>query len=163
MLIVSVQKPNFWKRYYEFKLNSSSLATLSYTKSYGECAIGKTQRGEWKFSKKGFWKTFLISKSDNNPKQDFKIRCPYSHKLILTPTPGETFKFQKKGWWKTTWYWTLNDKQFMEFKSNAYSRKNRGTVTMYQDKHPMNEWLLLLGWYLIMRSEAAAAAVAAAA
>ena len=163
MLQITVQMPNFWKRLYEFKTNAGSLATLAYTKSYGECAIGKTQRNEWKFSKLGFWKTYLVSKSDKNPAQDFKVRCRHTYRMTLTPTPNETFKFEKKGWWKITWSWKLNDKVFMEFKSNGYSRKNRGTVTIYQDKHPMNEWLLLLGWYLIMRSEAAAAATVAAA
>lgn len=161
MIKVAVQKPDFWKRNYEFRANSSNLATLSYPKFYGDCAVGKSQRNSWKFSTKGFWKTFLISKSDNNPSQDLTIPCKLSYKLKFSPSPKETFQLEKKGWWKTTWTWKLNDKVFMEFTSNAYSRKNRGTITMHYDKHPLNEWLLLLGWYIIMRSEMQAAAAAA--
>ena len=162
MIQVAVQKPDFWKRRYEFKVNSTSLASLSFEKFYAECAVGKSQRNSWKFSTKGFWKSFLISKSDNNPSQDLSIPCKQGYKLKFSPSPKETFQLEKKGWWKSTWAWKLNDAVFMEFKSNAYSRKNRGTVIMHYDKHPLNEWLLLMGWYIILKTEARAAAMAAA-
>jgi hypothetical protein len=148
MTQVTVQKPDFWKRIYEFRANSGKLATLSFEKFYSECAIAKGQRNSWKFSKKGFWKTFLVSKSNDNSSQDLTIPCRYNSKLKFSPSPKETFQLEKKGWWKSTWTWKLNDTVFMEFKSNAYSRKNRGTITIHQDKHPLNEWLMLLGWYM---------------
>lgn len=148
-----VKKPGF-KRSYEFIQGERVIASLNFLKSLGWQAIARIGDREWTFSKKGFWKTSVEIDASQSPYQKRIAEVNWRQRAKVEAVDGKTYHLRMTSFWKSIWSW-MDERHtpVIDFRSNIWSRKKRGTVHFHQHLKEEQIWLLLLGWFLMVGFE----------
>lgn len=159
---ILISKTRGKKRHYTINLGTHGQATLQYESLFCKNAIGHINNEEWKFIRKGFWKTELDIVAQQSPYTKTHVKFGWNQKLTLRAPDNNTYTFKTTGWMRKRWVWLdAQGIQIMQIKSNFFSRNRRGLITEHQAWTPLMSWLLLVGWYQLVIWEEQTAAVAA--
>lgn len=160
---ISISKTREKKRHYSFFRGDTPVATLQYQSAFCKNAVIIIDDIQWNYTRKGFWKKELEIERQQSPYTKTNIRFGWSNKFSVRAEDNNMYHFKSEGFWRKryTWYDAAGQK-LMEMKSNSFSRRRRGTVTMLQPVRSELLWLMMLGWFQLVLWEEAAAAAAAA-
>ena len=160
---IQIVKKGAFKKDYDFVLNDRLVANLSCAKSFGRKAVVKIGDKQWTFLKKGFWKQYIEIEANQSPYEKKKIELDWRHRGKFQGPDGKLYQLRQTNCWKSIWSWQDENKNSLgDFKSNAFSRKKRGTIHFSQPLKDELLCMLVLGWFMITGQEETAAVVAAA-
>lgn len=159
---VQVRKPHAFKRRYEFWQNDQLVAVLEYEKRFSCDAVISIGDHKWKIKTAGFWKKSIELTAEQSPYTKTRIAYCWNFRLSFPAENNHTYNFKPIGFWKRSWAWyDENDNPVVEMKTNQFSRKNRGQITLHQPPSNNGYLLMMLGWYQLLAYEQHSAAVAA--
>jgi len=162
-LQIQVKKPETFRRHYEFWLNDEQLGTLDYQKWFTSLAIVNIKDNQWKIKTVGFWKQHIEITAEQPPYAKSRIELKWSFKLSFSFDNRQVYHFKSIGFWRRTWAWHDDQgKVVLEMKSNQWSKSNRGKITLHQPLSPNLCFLMMLGWFQVLKYEEHSAATAAA-
>ncbi len=161
---IVVSKKGTFKKEFDFLLNDRVIATLNCSKGWGRKAVVKIGDKEWTFQKKGFWKQVIEVQPNQSPYEKKTFELCWRHRGKFEGPDRKFYQFRPVNWWRTIWSWQDDKKNsLVQFKSHGFSLKRKGTIQLTS---PLNDELLcmiVLGWFILIGYEEAAAASAAAA
>ncbi len=154
---IPVSMPERGKRIYEFSTGNEPIR-LEFPKPFGGVALTGNQANKWTINRSGWNYKLLIDSDQKLYAGEIKFGCNYRMAVLLD---GKTYQLRCRSMWKNQWEWVdETGKSVMSFRSNMWSRRNRGCVYLY-DSVPHQEYLLTLGWFMMVTYEDDASLMAA--
>ena len=161
-LEISISKTRGKKHHYSFFQSEKPVATLQYQSTFCKNAVVIINDLQWNFTRKGFWKKELEVARQQSPYTKTLVKVGWHSKFSVRAEDNNMYHFKSEGFWRRRYVWyDAAGQKLMEIRSNSFSRRRRGTVTMLQPARTELLWLMMLGWFqlVLWEEQAAAAAV----
>jgi hypothetical protein len=156
-------QPSAFSSSFELKSGDALVGTLEFQKIFGSLAVGRTARGAWTFKRRGFLRATIGARVEGQD-DDIAVYEPNwsGTKGAITLAGGAAYRWHAANFWGSIW--SLENPAGQP----VFSLKTRGVFHSGAEvklepagrEDPNLEWLLLMGWHIVilhMRDSAAAA------
>jgi hypothetical protein len=128
-------------------------ATLTWARSWGSLATGKSGDSEWTFKRLGFLRPRVTVRETSSDSNLAVLSINWAGEGAVVFSDGETFQFKRSGFWHPEW--AMLDSRGMRvflLRPDSGWRKKRADVEFRGAAAPIKRTLLLaiLAWYVII-------------
>lgn len=154
------------KRTYELRAGDQVLATLARPSVWRESRVGTAADGTWTLARVGVFRTRIVVADAGSGAEIARLaRSGWTGNLTLTLPDMRRYQWRNGNMWGSKWAW-LDDAghPLMRFKQFGILKTQCAVVIeLPAATDPHLTLLAILGWYLMMLTQADAAGAAAAA
>lgn len=152
------------KRTYELMAGDQALATLAQPSLWRESRVGQSAEGAWTFARMGVWRPRIVIADANTGAEVASLeRSAWSGKGTLTLPDGRGFAWRSGNMWQSKWVWLDEAGQpVMRFRQFGVVKTRCGVTIDSSSAEPHLMLLAMLGWFLMLVSQADAAAATSA-
>jgi hypothetical protein len=152
-------------REHKLRAGDTVLARLVRPSLWRERRIGTAANGSWAFARAGFWRTRVVVTDQQSGAEVASLaRSGWSGKGTLALPDGRQYRWRNGNLWGSKWAWLDGaDQPLMRFKqSGAFKVRCAVIIEPPAAGDPHLTLLAMLGWYLMLLTQADAAAASSA-
>ena len=155
-------RPELWKREYELRSQDEVVAALRFKSPFSSQASGESGEGSWIFKRIGFLQTTIaileegtnieLGRFKRNWKGIRTLMLPYGRKYLASAHP----------WQSSYIFSTEAGEPLIHYKIGSAVLQSAATLIEPRAANiPELPWMVLLGWYVVVRLRQRAAAAGA--